>query len=81
MIFMVLIAMESPQKDLLIDASHVSRQLILAEISGRSTSNYYGTVYYIANISETAMIDTLVLGLSEALLILLRMSLKQLQGD
>jgi len=45
MILTVLMAMESPQKDLLIDASHVSRQSILAEISGRSTGNYYGTVY------------------------------------
>jgi len=71
-------AMESLQKDLLIDASHVSRQLILAEILGRSTSNYHSTVYYIADISETAMIDALVLGLSEALLILLRMSLERL---
>jgi len=71
-------AMESLQKDLSIDASHVSRQLILAEILGRSTSNYHGTVYYIADISETAMIDALVLGLSEALLILLRMSLERL---
>ena len=38
-------AMESSQKDLLIDASHVLRQPILAEISDRSTSNYYGTIY------------------------------------
>ena len=73
---MVLMAMENPQKDLLIDASHVSRQLILTEISGRLTSNHHGTVYYIADISETAMIDALVLGASEALLILLRMSLE-----
>ena len=28
-----------------IDASHVSRRSILAEILGRSTSNYYSTVY------------------------------------
>jgi len=75
---MVLMAMESPQKDLSIDASHVSRQLILAEISGRSTSNHHSTVYYIADISETTMIDALVLGSSEALLILLRMSLERL---
>jgi len=45
MILMVSMATESPQKDLLIDASHVLRQSILAEISGRSTSNHYGTVY------------------------------------
>jgi len=42
---MVLTAIESPQKDLSIDASHVSRQSILAEILSRSTSNYYVTVY------------------------------------
>jgi len=41
---MVLIAMESPQKDLSIDASHVLRQLILTEILSKSTSNYYVTI-------------------------------------
>jgi len=54
---MVLKATESPQKDLLIDTSHVSRQSILVEILSRSTGNYHVTVYYIANILETAMID------------------------
>jgi len=44
-VLMVLIAMESPQKDLSIYTSHILRQSILAEISGRSTGNYYGTVY------------------------------------
>ena len=44
-ILTALIAMESPWKYLLIDASHVLRQLILAEILGRSTSNYHGTIY------------------------------------
>ena len=44
-ILTVLTAMESPQEDLSIDASHVSRRSILAEISGRSTSNHYSTVY------------------------------------
>ena len=38
-------ATESPQKDLFIDASHILRQSVLAEISGRSTGNYYGTIY------------------------------------
>jgi len=37
-ILMVLKIMESPQKDLLINASHVLRQLILAEILSRSMS-------------------------------------------
>ena len=44
-ILTALIAMESPQKDLSIDASHVSRQSVLAEILSRSTSNHYVTVY------------------------------------
>ena len=44
-ILTVSIAMESPQKDLLINASHVLRQLILVEILGRSTGNHYSTVY------------------------------------
>jgi len=44
-ILMVLKAMESPQKDLLINASHVLKQSILAKISSRSTGNYYVTVY------------------------------------
>jgi len=41
MILMALMAIKSPQKDLLIDASHVSRQSVLAKISSRSTSNHY----------------------------------------
>jgi len=45
MILTVSKAIESPQKDLLIDVSHVSRQLILAKILSRSTSNYHVTVY------------------------------------
>jgi len=44
-ILTVLMAMESPQKDLSINASHVSRQLILAEILSRSTGNHYVTIY------------------------------------
>jgi len=44
-ILTVLKAMESPQKDLLIDTSHVSRQSILAKILSRSTGNHYVTVY------------------------------------
>jgi len=51
--------------------SHVSKQSIIAEISGRSTDNYHGT----ANISETAMINALLVDIREALFILLRMSL------
>ena len=38
-------APKSPWKDLLINTSHVSKQSIVAEILGRSTSNYYSTVY------------------------------------
>ena len=38
-ILMVSTATESPQKDLLVNASHVSRQSILAEILSRSTGN------------------------------------------
>jgi len=44
-ILTVLMVMISPQKDISIDASHVSRQLVLVEISDRSIGNYYGTVY------------------------------------
>jgi len=43
---------------------------------GRPHSNYHGTVYQIANILETAMIDALVLGSLEALFIPLRISLE-----
>jgi len=53
----------------------------MAKISGRSIGNHYGTIYQIANISETTMINALVLGSSEALFILLRMSLERPQGD
>ena len=45
MILTVSMATESPQKDLLIDASYVLRQSILVKILGRSTGNHYGTVY------------------------------------
>jgi len=44
-ILTVSMATESPQKDLSINTSHVSRQSIMAEISGRSTGNHHGTVY------------------------------------
>ena len=44
-ILMVSKATESPQKDLSINTSHVSRQSILAEILSRSTGNYYVTIY------------------------------------
>jgi len=74
-------AMESSQKDLLINASHVSRQSILANILSRSTGNHYVTVYSIANISKTTMINTLVLGSAEAFFIMLRMSLERPQGN
>ena len=45
MFFTVLKTIESPQKDLSIDASHILRQSILAEILSRSTGNHYVTVY------------------------------------
>ena len=38
-------ATESPQKDLLINASHISRRSILADILSRSTGNYHVTIY------------------------------------
>jgi len=44
-ILMVSMAPESPWKDLSINTSHVSKQSIMAEILGRSTSNHYGTIY------------------------------------
>jgi len=44
-ILMVSKAMESPQKDLLIDASYISRQSIMAKILSRSTDNHYVTIY------------------------------------
>jgi len=53
----------------------------MAKISGRSIGNYYGTVYKIADILETAMINALLLGIRKALFILLKMSLKQHQDN
>jgi len=44
-ILTVLMATESPWKDLSIGISHVSRRSIMAKILGRSTGNYHGTVY------------------------------------
>ena len=44
-ILTVSMAMESPWKDLLINTSHILKQSVLAEILGRSTGNYHGTVY------------------------------------
>ena len=44
-ILTVSIATESPCKNLSINASHVPRQSILAKILGRSSGNYYGTIY------------------------------------
>ena len=45
MILMVSKAMESPQKDLSIDASHILKQSILAEILSRLTGNHHITIY------------------------------------
>ena len=45
MILTVSMAAESPWKDLSIDTSHASKQSVLAEILGRSTSNHHGTIY------------------------------------
>ena len=42
---MVLIAQDIPWKDLLIDASHVLKQSILAKILGKLVGNHYGTIY------------------------------------
>ena len=53
---MVSTATESPWKNLSIDTNHVLKQAMMAEILGRSTGNYHGTIYQIANISETATI-------------------------
>jgi len=44
-ILTVSIATESPQKDLLVDASYISRQSIFAEILSRSTGNHHVTIY------------------------------------
>jgi len=44
-ISMVLMVPKSPYENLLIDISHVLRQSILAEISGKLVDNYYGTIY------------------------------------
>jgi len=45
MIFTVSMATESPQKDFLIDASHIQRQSVLAKILSKSTDNHYITIY------------------------------------
>ena len=45
MILTVLMATESPWKDLLIDTSHTSKRSVLAEILGRSTGNHHGIIY------------------------------------
>jgi len=45
MILTVSKVMKSPQKDLSIDASHISMKSISAEILSRSTGNHYVTVY------------------------------------
>ena len=45
MILTVLRATESPQKDLSINTSHISRKSIMAEILSRSTGNHHVTVY------------------------------------
>ena len=45
MVSMVSIALGHKWRDLSIDANHISKQLILAEISGKSVDNYYGTIY------------------------------------
>jgi len=44
-IFMVSMAIKSPENDFSINASHILRRSILAKISGRSTDNHHGTVY------------------------------------
>ena len=76
MILMVSRATKSSQKDLLNNTSYILRQLIIAKILSRSTSNHHVTVYQIANISETTMIDASVLGSAKAFFITLRMSLE-----
>jgi len=38
-------AIESPWENLLIDTSQVSKRSMIAEILGRSTGNYHGTIY------------------------------------
>jgi len=45
MILIVIMATESPQKDLLIDVSHILRRSILTKILSRSTGNHCVTVY------------------------------------
>jgi len=78
---MVSMALESPWKDLLINASYILRWSILAKISGKPVDNYYGTIYQITNISRTTTIDALLLGTEESLFIPPRMSLEQPQGN
>ena len=75
-ISIVSISSESPLKDLSIDASHISRQLILVEISGKSVGNHHGTVYCIANILGTTTIDDSLLGTEDTPFILLRIILE-----
>jgi len=53
----------------------------MAKILSRSIGNYYVTICQITNISETAMINALVLGSAEAFFITLRMSLELSQGN
>jgi len=44
-ILTVIMAPRSPYKALFIDTSHISRQSIMTEISGKSVGIYHGTVY------------------------------------
>ena len=44
-LFSVSMTTESLQKDLLIDASHVLRRSVVAEILNRSTDNHHVTIY------------------------------------
>jgi len=44
-ILTVLMATKSPWIDFLINTSHISKWSILAKILGRSTGNYYSTIY------------------------------------
>jgi len=44
-ILTILMTTRSPQKNLSIDASHVSRQSVLAKILSRLLGNHYGTIY------------------------------------
>jgi len=44
-ILTVSMSTKSPWKDLLINTSYISKRSIITEILGRSTGNYYSTVY------------------------------------